>query len=236
MLIFPHFTNSLNAVAHLFYPQLCAGCGNELSGSGQVLCLRCLDEIPVTNFHLHAANPVEKIFWGRVAITAATSHTYFTKDSMMQQLLHGLKYQGKKETGIFFGNKIGKALMQSNRFNDLDAIIPVPLHPKKEKKRGYNQAAVIAEGISEKMNLPLLLSSLQRTGISETQTHKTRVERWNNIAGLFRVNNANNIAGKHLLLVDDVITTGATLEACSGELLKVEDVRVSIVTIAYASV
>ena len=229
-------TSSLYAVAHLFYPQLCAGCGNELHGKGQVLCLRCVDEIPLTNFHLHTANPIEKIFWGRVAITAAASYSYFNKDSMMQQLLHGLKYQGKKETGIFFGKKIGTALQLSNRFRDIDIVIPVPLHPKKEKLRGYNQAALIAEGIMEKMQLPLLSGVLRRTGYSETQTHKSREERWNNIAGLFRVVHTEKIAGKHVLLVDDVITTGATLEACAGELLKVEETRVSIATIAYASV
>ena len=227
--------NVVEAIAHLFYPQLCAGCGNDLQGTGQVICLRCFDQIPVTNFHLHAANPVEKIFWGRVAVTAAASYTYFTKDSMMQQLLHGLKYQGRKETGIFFGRKIGAALLDSNRFLDLRAIIPVPLHPKKEKKRGYNQAAVIAAGISEKMQLPLVTDSLLRTGASETQTHKSRVERWHNIAGLFKVSKDRELTGKHVLLVDDVITTGATLEACAAELLKTEGTRVSIVTIAYAS-
>ena len=126
--------------------------------------------------------------------------------------------------------------MQSNRFNDIDLIIPVPLHPKKQKRRGYNQAEMIAEGISEKMQLPLLAGALRRTGFSETQTHKSRSERWNNIAGLFRVDQTGQIAGKHLLLVDDVITTGATLEACAAELLTVEDTRVSIVTVAYASV
>ncbi len=229
-------SNVVEAFAHLFYPQLCAGCGNDLHGNGQVICLHCLDEIPVTNFHLHAANPVEKIFWGRVAITAAASYTYFTKDSMMQQLLHGLKYHSKKETGIFFGRKIGTSLLESNRFGNLDAIIPVPLHPKKERKRGYNQAAVIAEGISEKMQLPLWPAILLRTGASETQTHKTRVERWHNIAGLFKVAEDMQLKGKHVLLVDDVITTGATLEACAAELLKSEDTRVSIVTVAYASV
>jgi ComF family protein len=227
--------SSLDAVAHLFYPQLCAGCSNDLSRRTQVLCLRCLDEIPLTNFHLHAGNPVEKIFWGRVPIIAATSYTYFTKDSMMQKLLHGLKYEGKKETGIFFGRKIGSALTQSNRFGDLDAIIPVPLHPKKEYKRGYNQAEKIAEGISETTHLPVLASALQRIGLSETQTHKSRSERWNNIAGVFAVPNEVAVRGKHLLLVDDVITTGATLEACAGELLKVKDISVSIVALAYAS-
>ncbi len=227
--------NAVEAIAHLFYPQLCAGCGNDLHGNGQVICLRCLDEIPVTNFHLHAANPVEKIFWGRVPIAAAASYTYFTKDSLMQQLLHGLKYKGRKETGIFFGKKIGAALLESNRFMDIHAIIPVPLHPKKERKRGYNQATVIAEGISEKMQLPLITASLIRTGVSDTQTHKNRVERWHNIAGLFKISD-KRLKGKHLLLVDDVITTGATLEACAAEILKIEDTRVSIVTIAYASV
>lgn len=226
-------TRALSALSHLFYPQLCAGCGNELP-ENNVLCLRCADHLPFTNFHLHANNPVEKIFWGRVAITAASSHLYFTKDSLIQSLLHKLKYHGRKEIGIYFGKKMGTSFLQSNRFNRIDIIVPVPLHPKKEKLRGYNQATVIGEGISEVMHLPLV-NALERTGITETQTHKNRIERWNNISGKFLPRNPDAIVGKHILLVDDVVTTGATLESCANQLLQLEGVRVSIATVAYAS-
>ena len=229
------FSNPIAALAHLFYPQLCAGCGKEQSGQTQLLCLRCLDALPVTNFHLHASNPVEKIFWGRVPITAATSFVYFTKDSVIQHLLHALKYQGRKEIGILFGKKIGTALLQSNRFRNIDAIIPVPLHKKKEKIRGYNQATMIGEGLEDVMQIPLIECAIQRTGITETQTHKNRIERWNNISGIFGLSDTEQVQGKHLLLVDDVITTGATLEACANELLKMPGTRVSIASVAYAS-
>lgn len=229
----PRLRFAISAFSHLFYPQLCAGCRDEIQSEGQLLCLRCLHELPVTSFHLHAGNPVEKIFWGRVPIRSAASHAFFTKDSIIQVLLHALKYKSKKEVGIFFGERIGNEFQNSNRFFHIDAIIPVPLHPQKQRKRGYNQAEVIAEGIKNIMQIPLMTDILCRSGSTDTQTHKNRIERWDNMSGKFQVRHPHRISGLHLLLVDDVVTTGATLEACANALLQIRDTSVSIATVAF---
>src|SRR5215208_6566932 len=126
----------LRSLTNLFFPRLCTGCGNDLFGKEEVLCLACIDKLPVTNFHLHANNPVEKIFWGRLPVVSASSYLYFTKDSLLQQLLHAFKYRGAKEIGLHFGRCMGKSFIESNRFNKVEALIPLPLHPRKEKKRG----------------------------------------------------------------------------------------------------
>ncbi|HUR12514.1 MAG TPA: hypothetical protein VM012_14155 [Flavitalea sp.] len=194
-----------------------------------------MNKVPFTNFHMHAANPVEKIFWGRVPVTAAMSQVYFTKDSMIQWMLHAFKYHGKQEVGTFFGKKIGESLLESNRFADISCILPVPLHKKKEKVRGYNQAAIIAQAIGSVINIPVYEHALQRCRVTETQTHKNRIERWNNISGLYKVAEPDKIHNQHILLVDDVITTGATLEACANELMQLQNTRVSFASIAYAS-
>ena len=124
---------SFRSLAGLFFPKLCAGCGIDLFGEEEVICLSCIDKLPVTNFHIHANNPVEKIFWGRIPLVNASSHLYFTKDSLLQQLLHAFKYNGAKEIGLYFGRCMGKSFLQSNRWNDIDALIPLPLHTKKER-------------------------------------------------------------------------------------------------------
>jgi ComF family protein len=184
---------------------------------------------------MYPGNPVEKIFWGRLRLMTATSHVYFTKQSVIQNLLHQFKYRGNKEIGLYFGRLMGEALRSSIRYNDLEALIPLPLFYKKEKKRGYNQAAVICDGMSEAMNIPVLKDVIIRRKSTETQTHRSRRERWDNIEGKFELKRDCMIMDKHVMLVDDVITTGATLEACGCELLKAKDVRLSIATLAYTS-
>jgi len=230
----PFFEYAVSALSNLFYPQLCAGCSKEITRKQQLLCIHCLNDLPVTDFQLHAANPVEKIFWGRVPIRSASSHYYFTKNSVVQILLHGLKYQGKKEVGIFFGEKIGHAIYSCNRFAGIEGVIPVPLHRKKETLRGYNQAALICEGIQHILQVPVYTNVLERERSTETQTNKNRIQRWSNMSGKFKVKNRERISGRHLLLVDDVVTTGATLEACAKELLEIKDTTISIATVAYA--
>lgn len=230
-----YISTFFNSVTHLIYPDVCAGCGSDLLSRKQLLCLDCIDSLPVTNFYMHAANPVEKIFWGRLPLATATSYTYFTKQSVMQNLLHQFKYKGKKEIGLYFGRRMGELFRLSNRYNDIDALVPLPLFFKKEKKRGYNQATVICEGISETMGIPVWKDIIRRTKRTETQTHMNRTERWANIEGKFELLNEAAANGKHLLLVDDVLTTGATLEACGSELLKIKDLRLSIATLAYTS-
>jgi ComF family protein len=224
-----------DGLLHLLYPKVCAGCGSDLVGKDQLICVQCMNMLPVTNFLGKAGNPVEKIFWGRLPIEAAAALMYFTKRSVIQNLLHELKYKGNRGVGEYFGRLMGKQLKACERFAGVDALVPLPLYYKKEKKRGYNQAAVICEGISETMGKPMLKNVIERKMKTETQTRKSRLERWENIDGKFELTGRDRIANKHLLLVDDVITTGATLEACGAELLKGEHVRLSVVSLAYTT-
>jgi len=223
----------LQSVLHLFLPHHCAGCGSDVISEKQVLCLRCQSALPFTGFHLHQHNPVEKIFWGRMPVNNAASLLYFTKDSLLQQLIHQLKYRGNKEIGHYFGEKIGEAIRQSKHFNGLDALVPLPLYAARERKRGYNQAAVVCEGIASTTQLPILKKVITRVKATAAQTHKRRTARFQNMEGKFRLRNAAAIQQKHILLVDDVVTTGATLEACGQTLLAAGNVQISIFTIAF---
>ena len=222
-------------IVHLLYPEICAGCGSDLLQENNLICANCMNELPLTGFYMHKNNPVEKIFRGRLPLITASAHAYFTKDSIVQNLLHSLKYGGNSEAGILMGKMIGRELKSCEWNKDLFALVPLPLHFTKQKKRGYNQAEMICEGISSAMNVPVLKDVIARRKNTETQTHKTRSERWNNIESKFELNKAADIMNKHVLLVDDVITTGATLEACGAELLKSEGLRLSIATFAYTS-
>jgi ComF family protein len=225
--------NVLHPLLHLFIPQHCAGCGSDNMSRQQVLCMHCINRLPVTGFQHHADNPVEKIFWGRMPVTAAASYLYFAKDSLLQHLVHELKYKGNKELGLFLGRKMGEALLQSHRFNDIDVLVPLPLFAAREQKRGYNQAAILAQGMAAILSLPLLDKAVLRHTSSDTQTNKNRIDRWLNMQGKFELKQPAAIAGKHILLVDDVITTGATLEACGQQLLTAPNTRLSIMTMAF---
>ena len=226
------FLNIGRSLTHLFFPQVCYGCGNDV-GHEQLLCLHCSHYLPYTNFQLHAGNPVEKIFWGRLPVVNAAGIFYLTKDSVLEKLMYQLKYKGKKDVGHYFGRLMGMAIEQTG-FATVDALVPLPLFPKKERARGYNQAAIICEGISEVINKPILKNAVQRLSTTETQTRKNRVQRWENMKGRFAASDAAKVSGRHVLLVDDVITTGATLEACAGE-LAAAGAGVSILTLGYAA-
>ncbi len=228
-------TNLIHSFSHLFFPHICSGCGSDLINDGQLICLQCSESLSTTQFAAHQNNPVEKIFRGRIGITNAMGLLYFTKDSVLQNLLHEFKYRGKKEIGFYFGKMMGNALIKSNLYNNIDALIPLPLFSSKEKIRGYNQATVLCEGVSEIMNVPVLKNTIIRAIATETQTRKNRIERWQNIEGKFEVKDSKSIQNKHILLIDDVVTTGATLESCAMELLRVEGTKVSIGTLAYTS-
>ena len=219
---------------HLFYPHICAGCGSDLLSQSNLLCLKCVTNLPQTNFAQHANNPIEKIFWGRIPLTAAHSEFYFSKDSLIQQLIHQLKYKGNIAIGNYLGELMGKTLLASNRFNTIDALIPLPLYPDKERKRGYNQAAIICDGMSAIMNVPVIKSIVLRQRYTDTQTKKHRTERWENVAGSFSIKDESKLRGKNLLLVDDVVTTGATLEACGTMMAGIDKVTLSIATLAHS--
>jgi len=230
MVIFTIFEDFIN----LFFPLTCASCGNNLLKNEKAICTHCLYHIPKTNYHFEKDNPISKLFWGRVNIENATAFYFFQKGSKFQKLIHYLKYKGHKEIGYELGKIFGFELVASSLFNMIDLIIPVPLHPRKEKKRGFNQSEVIAKGISESMRKPVMVNLLYRTVEAETQTRKSRFERWKNVEEIFQVGNYGAIKNKHILLVDDVVTTGSTLESCAIELLKAENTKVSVATIAVA--
>jgi ComF family protein len=216
---------------YLFYPKICDACGKSLLHQEEILCTSCLIKLPRTEFHSDPENDLSQVFWGRVPIEQATALMHFVKGSPYRKLIHKLKYQNRPDIGVFLGRELGGELNNSKPFQNLDFIVPVPLHPDKQKIRGYNQAERIAAGISEVMDVPVSSDNLYRNVFTKTQTKKGRYDRWENVSEVFSVRDERELTGKHLLLVDDVITTGATIEACAQVLLKVPDVKVSIASI-----
>lgn len=227
--------NIFSSTLHLLYPHVCTGCGSDLLHENKLLCLTCIHNLPHTNFAALANNQIEKDFWGRIPLTAAHSQFYFSKEFLIQHLIHQLKYKGDTKIGFYLGEMMGKTLLHSNRFSSIDALIPLPLYADKEHKRGYNQATVICNGMSAVMNIPVLNNAVIRRQATETQTHKHRTQRWENVKDSFKVAKSSELSGKHLLLVDDVVTTGATLEACGHVIIEVDNVKLSIATLAYAA-
>ncbi|MFN4233343.1 MAG: ComF family protein [Bacteroidia bacterium] len=217
----------------LIYPENCAACGQTLLKNEETICTECILMLPKTYYWKNQENPVSKLFWGRIPVENACSFLYFTKGGKVQHLLHQLKYKGNKNAGYFAAKLLGLELKDTH-FNAIDAIIPVPLHMSKLKKRGYNQSEIIANGLSEILNKPVKTNWLVRKYASETQTKKSRFKRWENVKEIFATENETEFEGKHLLIVDDVITTGSTIEACAQLLLKVKDVKISIVALASA--
>jgi ComF family protein len=225
--------SSLNDLLHLFFPHTCTGCGSDILDQQQMLCLRCLNELPSTNFFEQPGNPVEQVFYGRIPIAHAGAGYFFTKDSLIQNIVVQLKYRGNREIGVYLGKLIGNLLLNSPRFADVDVLVPLPLNPRRQKKRGYNQAAALCEGITSIWTKPVIDKNVMRKVYTETQTHKGRISRWENMDGIFAVNDPFSLENKHVLLVDDVVTTGATLEACGSEILKITGTKLSIATLAY---
>jgi ComF family protein len=218
----------------LLFPRLCYGCGNHLLRNEKIICTECFVLIPRTNYHLKKDNPVAQLFWGRCMIEKAASFSYYTKDSRIRKLIHNLKYKGIREIGLELGKIYALSLKASGFLEGIDLIIPVPLHPSKKKKRGFNQSEYISAGISEISGVPLDTFALIRCKSSDTQTKKSRYTRWTNVEGIFRVMDQERLKGCNVLLVDDVITTGSTLEACATEILKIENAKVSVVSLAVS--
>ena len=218
----------------LIYPRTCAICGNSLFQNEEILCTPCQYHLPKTNFHLLKDNQVSRVFWGRVKIENAASFLFFTKGSKVQRLIHQFKYKGKKQIGVKIGKLYAYELKKSKLYDEIDFIVPVPLHPKKQKKRGFNQSEYFGIGLSVGMDVELKTDILFRIKASETQTKKTRFKRWENVNEIFEVRDKKQLKGKHVLLVDDVITTGATIEACAQALHKIPDIKISVVSIGVA--
>lgn len=189
--------------------------------------------MPLTNFKDFKQNKVSETFYGRILIEKAFSLLVFRKEGITKKLIHDLKYKGNEEVGSFFGNWLGTILKENQEFKNVDYIIPVPLHPEKLKERGYNQVTKFGETLSNHLNIPFLENYLVRTSSTKTQTFKARFERFNNIETKFLLESPDFFDNKHILLIDDVITTGATLEACAKEFMKSKDCKISILTMAY---
>ncbi|HVW94644.1 MAG TPA: ComF family protein [Mucilaginibacter sp.] len=218
----------------LLFPELCAACQNSLVVNENVLCTDCRFNLPYTNFHLQPDNIVARQFWGKINLEAAFSLFYFTKGGDVQHMMHQFKYNGQKKIGNLLGEIASDQLIKNAIFSSVDYIIPVPLHAKRLRKRGYNQSSCFASGLASKLSAEVEENNLVRSRATETQTHKSRFARFQNMQEVFWVKDPEKLKGKHILLVDDVITTGSTLEACGTELLKIDGVKLSIATIAYA--
>ncbi|EOR95022.1 Phosphoribosyltransferase domain protein [Arcticibacter svalbardensis MN12-7] len=218
----------------LFFPQVCCACGKHLVADENLLCTACIYNLPYTNFHLQPDNPVARQFWGRVPLVYAGAFFYFHKHTNVQDLIHQLKYKNKPELGHLIGRMYGKVLYELVHSSGTDLLIPVPLHHSRLKERGYNQSYCIAAGLSTVLEIPVSEQYLIRHKATDTQTHKNRFSRFENMTEVFTLEHAHELEGKHILLVDDVVTTGATLESCASMLLTISGVRVSIVSIAFA--
>ncbi|MDR2126430.1 MAG: ComF family protein [Prevotellaceae bacterium] len=218
----------------LIYPELCEICNKSLVRGEKLICSNCRIDIPLTRNWHERENSVEQIFWGRAPVVAATSYFFFARGSKYRILLHKLKYAGRADIGVTLGLWFGNELAASKRFSDIDCIIPVPLHPAKQKSRGYNQSEKICEGLSIALNKPVDIKTVIRSAFTNTQTQKNRMERWHNVSNVFEIINPEKLKNKHVLLVDDVLTTGATLEACCNAILSNADCRISIATLAFA--
>ena len=224
----------LHNVINLFYPRVCAACGAHLLKNEDTVCLKCRYTLPHTGYELHADNPVAQTFYGRVRFHAVTSCFFFAKSGKVQHLIHQLKYKGNKEAGVFLGQQIGLSIKDAPLFQGIDYLIPVPLHPKRERQRGYNQSLMIARGINEVTGIPIGDKYLVRGVYTETQTHKTAEDRFKNVKDIFEVHFADELKGKHVLLIDDVLTTGATLESCAHQLEGIPGITISAATAACA--
>lgn len=220
----------------LLFPRICYACGNHLLRNEKLICTECYVLIPRTGYHLQSDNPVARIFWGRCRVEKAAAFSFYNRDSRIRRLIHNLKYRGIQEIGSELGKMYGHVLMESGFLKDIDLVIPVPLHPSKERIRGFNQSCLIARGISDVTGLPLDAVSLGRVSSTSTQTRKSRYDRWRNVEGTFKVRDGGCLSGKHILLIDDVITTGSTMESCVNELLKSDDVKVSVAALAVSLV
>jgi len=218
----------------LLFPNLCNACGITLFQSEHLICTKCLFDLPFTDYHIHAENRVAKQLWGRTPFHSAMALLYFRKGAKVQNLIHNLKYNNKTDVGILLGNLLGERLKDSPLYQNIDLIIPVPLHHKKLRSRGYNQSAFIAAGTAEQSGVNFDEAILTRNRATETQTKKSRYNRYENMRGVFEVPNPEFIKGKHILLIDDVITTGATLEACASVLLNNGASKISIAALAFA--
>ena len=231
--LYPKAQAYLQSFVHLFFPHLCLECGTDLISSHTVLCTHCEKNLPYTDLFNIENNRIEKIFWGRVPLNAATAVLFFTKDSIVQTLIFELKYHQNKKAGWLLGRLIGACILASPRFNPIDFLVPIPISKKKQRQRGFNQTMIICEGILQVLPALKILPALKKQKSSRSQTHKDRIQRGDQMAHVFELAKAIDIKAARLLLVDDVITTGATLEAAAVCLWQAQPKAISIAAAAY---
>ena len=219
----------------LISPRLCVVCGERLAVTEETLCSKCYLHLPRTDFgHNLYENVMAKLFWGQIAIEKATALFYYEPHAETANILYELKYKNHPEIGVVMGRMMAKELMNSGLFEDIDALVPVPLARKRERQRGYNQSLELAKGISEVTRLPIADKVVRRTKFEGSQTQRGRWERNENVEDVFELIDGNGISGKHLLLIDDVVTTGATIIACAQEMQKASNVKNSVLALGFA--
>jgi ComF family protein len=224
--------NILNAINNLLLPRVCFGCNARLNGGEQHLCTVCRHQLPLTDYNFNDENRVDRIFYGRINITKANSFLFFTDQGIVKNLIHNLKYRNQEQIGAFLGDWFGQQISENNHLEKVDYVIPVPLHKKKLKKRGYNQTALFAKRLAFHLNSTYLENVLIKTANTKTQTKRSRLARWYDNRSLYEVTDEKILKNKRILLVDDVITTGATMEICARPLKKIEGTVVYIATMA----
>lgn len=225
--------NFLKELLNVFFPDLCLICDNNLTFNEETLCTFCRVDLPFTNFSSESNNVAERTFYGRIKLEAVTSLLFYRKKGKTQQLIHQLKYKNQQKIGALTALMLAEELKNNPRFNDLDGVIIVPMHPKKERKRGYNQVTVFGKTLAKELKIPFIENILVKTSTTTSQTFKSRLQRFQDFEGKFHLTNITELENKHILLVDDVITTGATIESCAIELFKTKNIKISIATIAY---
>lgn len=218
----------------LVYPNLCLVCHQNPAQDPEGICIQCLSDLPRTSFHQNQDNPIYGIFTGRLQLEKATAYLYFEKNGITQRLLHLLKYKKEPGIGRLLGEIAGRDLLNSGFMNDVDALIPIPLHPKKLRLRGYNQSQIISEAMAEATGAKMFSDLVIRKTHTSSQTRKGRFDRWTNVKDNFEVSDEEMLNNKHLMLVDDVVTTGSTLEACALTLQQLKGVRISVFCMAFA--
>jgi len=219
---------------NLFFPLVCEACNNALADNELVICTKCRHDLPVTNFHFENADNVKKVVYGRVKLEQATALLHFSKKGVVQQLLHSLKYKGHNNISGFLGKWLGAELKTIEIYNQIDVVVPVPLYKTKLRQRGYNQVEQFGRAIAIALNAEYNDAVLIKTKPTKTKVFKGRLSRWNDDGSVFAISDSSLLKGKHILLVDDIITTGATAEACATELLKIDNIKLSLATMAIA--
>jgi ComF family protein len=220
------------SLVNLFFPKACYACLHPHQDNENTICTNCRHDLPVTNFHLNHDDSIKKVLYGRAKIENGTALFRFEKKGLVQKLIHGLKYKGYENIGFILGNWLGGELKDIEGYQNIDIVIPVPLHKKKLQHRGYNQVTKFGQQIALALNANFIDDTLIKITNTKSQTKKTRLSRWRNNKELFTLKHIDAIENKHILLVDDIITTGATLEACATALNQAQNIKISVATMA----